>query len=80
MAADDRYSERKQTARMDPMQIRLNEVVYNERLKAVEQARRRAMWTPVPGLIDRLWQAVGRILGSLRRPVCAELPPGKVER
>jgi hypothetical protein len=43
---------------MDPMQIRLNDALYHERLAAAEQARRRASWVRAPRLIERLRLAI----------------------
>ncbi len=65
---------------MDPMQIRLNEVLYCERLAAAEQARRRATWVAAPGLIERLWPAIKRQLSALGRQVHARLTPVKFIR
>jgi hypothetical protein len=63
---------------MDPMQIRLSQALYRERLAAAEQARQqRATWVAAPGLIDRLRRAIGARLIGLERQVQAYLPAGK---
>jgi hypothetical protein len=54
---------------IDPMQIRLAKVLYQERLQAAEQARQRASWIPGPGLFDRLHMAIGWCVITLRRQV-----------
>jgi hypothetical protein len=63
---------------MDPMQIRLNEVLYRERLAAAEQARRRATWVRAPRLLERLRLAIVRRLSALGRQVQARLVHSKI--
>jgi hypothetical protein len=65
---------------MDPMQIRLNEALYRERLAAAEQERRRTTWVVVPGPIERLRLTIGRQLLALGRRVRLFLLSGEGNR
>ncbi len=56
---------------IDPMQIQLAKVLYEERLQAAEQARQRATWIPGLGLFDRLRMAIGWCVITPRRQLKA---------
>lgn len=53
---------------MDPMQIRLNEVLYRERLEAAAQARRLTTKPAGRSLIERVRDAIGARMPQPARP------------